>query len=321
MLPSPPWPARSAICLDCRTVLPSGTACPHGKHRTASLRDPDGREALLCQVWGPRSLRARVREASRVGGIGGGGASLLNGCPGCDVLDAADCHVLLVLVLAFFAIFALWLAGRWIFDAVRRWRFQRALHARGAQRDLPAAPPTGCIGTVLGRGPLLAAPIDERLCVAFGLAITHHDGSLRRGPQTMLRDGATLGFEIELDSGACARIPAGPCTLDLTAARPARPSPRLDRYLRTIDPQHGQVDDLEPFPCDHVDVTTLAPGDRVELLSPIASIADSSLAPVTYREAATIVVPVGPVRLRPLPAASPAVGRSSSGWPGELGHL
>lgn len=237
-----------------------------------------------------------------MGGIGGGGASLLKGCPGCEVGGGADGELLIVLVVAFLAIFLVWLVGRWIVDVVRRRRYQ--LRARGAQRDLPAAPPTGCIGTIVWRGPLLAAPIDQRPCVAFGLAITHHDRSLRRGPQTMLRDGATLGFEIELASGARARIPAGPCVLDLTAARPARPSLALARYLGAIDPQHGQVDDLEPFPCDHVDVAILAPGDRVEILSPVTSIADTSIAPATYRAAAAILVPVGPVRLRKLPPAS-----------------
>ena len=264
-------------------------------------------------------MRARVREASRVGGIGGG-ASLLNGCPGCDILDAAadgQFQFLIVLVVAFFAIFVLWLVGRWIIDAVRRHR--RQLCARGAQRAQLAAPSTGYVGTIVWRGPLLAAPIDQRPCVAFGLAITHHDHAQRRGAQTMLRDGATLGFEVALESGERARIPAGPCTLDLTTARPSRPSPALGRYLRTIDPQHGQVDDLEPFPCDHVDVATLAPGDRVEILSPVTSIADASIAAVTYREAAAIVVPVGPVQLRPLPQLDHArtryVATSSSGPP------
>jgi hypothetical protein len=308
MHPSLPWPVRSSICLDCRTALPGDTGCPHGKHRTASLRDPGGREALLTRVWGPRSLRARMREASRVGGIGGGGASILDGCSGCDLLEGADSHVLLVLVVAFLAIFVLWFVGRWLVDAVRQQRRRRLLRARGATRDPLAAPPTGCIGTIVSPGPLLDAPIDAQPCVAFGLALTHHDRSLRRRAQAMVRDGATLGFEIELDSGARARIPAGPCVLDLTGARCWPPSPRVDAYLRTIDPRRGQVDDLEPFPCDHVDVVTLAPGDRVELRSPVTSIADASLARVTYREAAAIVIPVGPVRLRKLAQEEPRAG-------------
>jgi hypothetical protein len=302
MPPSTPWPARSAICLDCRTVLPDGSPCPHGKHRTASLRDPGGRESLLSRVWGSRSLREDVREASRAGGIGGG-ASLFDRCSGCDVSDVGGGNALLVLVVVFVAIFVLWLVGRWIIRALHRRRLRRQVRARGAERDLPAAPSTGCIGTIESHGPLLAAPVDERPCVAYGLAVMHHDGPARRAPQTMLRDGATLGFEVVLASGERARIPAGPCTLDLTGARRSRPSSRLADYLRAIDPQHGQANDLEPFPCDHVDVATLAPGDRVEILSPITSIADPSVAPASYREAAGIMVPVGPVRLRPLPPA------------------
>jgi hypothetical protein len=306
MRPTSSWPARAAICLDCRTALPDGADCPHGKHRTASLRDPDGREALLSRVWGSRSLRARMREASRVGGISGGGYSLSDGCSGCDVSDATSSHVVIGLVIVFIGVFLLYLLGRWIFDAVQRRRLQ--LRARGASRAPRAARPTGCIGTIIARGPLLAAPVAARPCLAFGLAITHHDGSLRRGPQTMLRDGATLGFEVTLDNGGRAWIPAGPCTLDLTGATRTRPSSALDDYLRTLDPWHGKADDLAPFPCDHVDVATLAPGDRVEILSPITSIADPSGAPVTYREAAGILVPDGPVRLRPV---SPA---EASSW-------
>ena len=245
-----------------------------------------------------------MREASRVGGISSGGFSLFDGCSGCDLADVAGGDILLGLIVVFIAVFVVWFVARWIYDLVQRRRQQ--LRARGASREPLAPRPTGCTGTIVSREPLLTAPVGARPCLAFGLAITHHDRALRRGPQTMLRDGATLGFEVELDSGGRARIPAGPCTLDMTTATPTRPSPALDDYLRTIDPWHGRADDLAPFPCDHADVVTLAPGDRVEILSPVTSIADASIAPVTYREAATIVVPDGPVRLRPIAARNPS---------------
>jgi hypothetical protein len=295
-----PWPARSAICLDCRTVLPTGAPCPHGTHRSVSLADPDGREALRRRVWGSRSPCAPEPEASCVGGLAVGGASVRDGFSWTDPIELLDLPGLIVaiaLVVVFFSFRMLRFVGRRLVELTR----PRQRCARGAQHELPAASATGCIGTIVTSRPLLAAPIDGRPCVAFGLAITHQDGSLRRGPQTMLRDGATLGFEVELASGERARIPAGPCTLDLATARRAWPSPRVDAYLRTVDPQHGGDDDQPPFPCDQVDVATLAPGDRVEILSPVSSIAAAPAAFIAYREAAGIVVPMGPVRLRPLP--------------------
>lgn len=261
-----------------------------------SLREPAGREALLCRVWGSRSLRMRLREASRVGGAGGCGASLFDGCSGCD-LDFGGGHVLIVLVVAFVAIAGGWLLLRWITDVIRRWRQRRRFHARGASRGLPAARATGCIGTIVAVGPLAAAPIDEQPCVAFGVRLIYERRPQRWGPQTMLLDGATLGFEVVLDSGARARIAAGRCTVEMDAARSPPPS-QLAGYLRTIDARRDDADDLDPFPCNRVELVTLAPGDRVEIVSPVRSIADGALAPVGYRDAAAIVVPDGPVRLR-----------------------
>ncbi len=252
----------------------------------------------------------RLREEARVGRFGRGAASphddsssgndrSKNGSSGWGNSGDINGKALIFLAVILFGIFVVWFVGCWIADGVRQ--RQQRLRGRGAQRELPAASPTGWIGTIVSHGPLHAAPIDERPCVAFGLTIIQSDGSPQRSSQTMLRDGATIGFEIALDSGEHARIPSGPCVLDMATARRAQPSPQLDDYLRTIDLQHGRGDDLELFPCDHVEVATLEPGDRVEILSPMTAVANPSTAPVTYREAAALVVPAGPVRLRPLP--------------------
>lgn len=293
------WPARTAVCLDCRTALPAGYGCLHGKHRITSLTDPAGREVLLHRVWGSASIRKRLRDATRAGSVGGG-VSLLDACRGGE-FRLSHAGIVIVIVLIVVAISTLWLLCRWIFDVVGRWRLRRHIVPRGAERDPAAARPTGYVGTIAASGPVLEAPIDGRPCIAFGLRLLRdRTGLWRRRPLTMLRDGAGAGFEVVLDSGERARIPAGACALDLTTAGASIPSPALDRYLETIDPQHGKVDDLSPFPCDRIELVTLAPGDRVEILSPVTVTADIAAPPGGYREAATILVPVGPVRLRRL---------------------
>src|SRR5580704_13744369 len=99
------WPAREAICLDCRTALPAGKRC----HTVRSLRDPDERDALLDTVWGPKTLRRKLRDATRVGALGGTGAWLFDGCSSCDVADVGSNESFVVLVVVFFAIVLLWL--------------------------------------------------------------------------------------------------------------------------------------------------------------------------------------------------------------------
>jgi hypothetical protein len=289
------WPARSSLCLDCRTALPDGAACPNGAHRTTSLRDPWTREALLTTVWGAKPLRARLREAARVGAVGGTGGSLVNNCAGWDIDDG---HVLLVLVVLFSVIFLGWLIIRSIDGRLQRRR--RRLRARGAARTPRALPSTGRTGTIIARDEPLADPLEARPCIAFGIAITQD-----RGRQTMLRDGATIGFDVALDSGERARIPAGTCAIDLsagTAHRLPHDSPAIDHYLETLDPFHGRLDDLDPFPHDGLELAVLRPGDRVEILSPLVQIASPTAAPATYREPApALLIPEGAIRLRPTP--------------------
>src|SRR5512143_1391716 len=99
------WPERTTICLDCRTALPAATPCPGGaNHRVTSLRDREGREQLLHEVWGPKSLRRRIREAGRAGIAGSAGGSFLNACSSCDIGMGDDLAILLWFFLLFAAI-------------------------------------------------------------------------------------------------------------------------------------------------------------------------------------------------------------------------
>ena len=74
----------------------------------------------------------------------------------------------------------------------------------------------------------------------------------------------------------------------------------VERYLRTIDSQRRDSDDLEPFPRQRIAETQLIPGQRVELLGELAPVAAPRAAPVGgYRQAApSVLVPSGLPRVR-----------------------
>jgi hypothetical protein len=282
------WPVRDSICIDCRTALPSGTPCPGGTHRVIKLRTPDGRDALLTEVWGPKSLRRRIRDAASVGAVGGTGASLLDGCSGCDAMDLGDGlggHFWLVLGVVTIAIGMLWFAGKLIADRLRI-RRQR-LRANGAKRRVPLGPATGRYGKVVA-GETGLAPLGDTACVAYNL-------ELRARRMVMLRDAMTLGFEIELDTHERVRIPAGPCVIDLTRA-PQRGN--TGTYLEILDPLRGETDDLEPFPFENAFERTIRVGDEVEILGRLVPTPEGH-GEVGYRDVPhAILVPDGVPRLR-----------------------
>lgn len=274
------WPHRTAICLDCRTALPTGHAC----HRVASLDHAAGRDALVTEVWGPEPLRRNLKAAARAGVVGGSSASLFDGCSGCDLGDVGDGHAVLVLLVAFVAIFVLWIAGKYLVAAVRARRHR--LQARGACRGGPKLARTGVCGTIRANR-VAPDPITSKSCVAFA-------AELRCGRGVMLRDGATLGFEIVLDSGQRVSIPAGPCAIDVsTGVRTRVPA----AYLAQLDPLRRRTDDFDPFPSDGARVIVLEPGGRVEIRGPLVEQVDPK-AESGFRETRTILVPDGLPRLR-----------------------
>lgn len=252
------WPVRTAICLDCRTTLAAGTPCPHGAHRVVSLAERGGREALRDRVWGPRLLRYELRGAARAGSVGGLGG-LFDGCWSCDGGDL-DGHVLLGALVLFAAVFVLYLLIKWTVRAVRSYRNRP--RPRGA--PLARGRTGGIAATITSTVALAPAPIGDEPCVAFGVELRHGRW------HAMLRDGATLGFDVELDDGTHARIPAGPCVIELGTARDTRAPAALAGYLASLDADHGcRSDQLELFPGDRVAVECLGPGDRIEIISPL----------------------------------------------------
>ncbi len=272
------WVRRESICLACRFLYPAGVTCSHGRGAMRALRDPDERAGLITEVWG--SMRRHVRQAGKVGVTGGGLGSVLDGCSGCG--DLFDGDSLAFALIAIVVIGLVWLIARVVIDLVR------ARRAAGARRDVNLRPPTGQIGTVLAAPALALDPLTCEPCVAFGLVLAD------RG-KPMLRDGATIGFDVMLDSGERVRVPPGTCQIDMTAAR--REDGDVERYLETVDPQRIHCRLPDPFPHTRAWLVAIHPGDRVEVLSRLAPAADASAAG-SYRESASLLVPEGIVQLR-----------------------
>jgi hypothetical protein len=271
------WPRRDSICLACRSLRPAGIACTHGTHQMRALGDPRQRADLVVEVRG--SLRRRVSEAGAVGATAGGLGTVLDGCASLINLDGW--YPLLIAV----ALGLIWLIARVVIDLVRGLRDTR--NVRGAQRAVDLGLPTRRIGTVIG--PHVARdPLAHVACVAFGIALAYRD-------RVMLRDGATLGFELALTTGERVLVPAGPCVVDMTGAAPIGNS-AVDGYLASVDPRRtpGARD---PFPHDRARLVAIRPGDTVELLSPVAPAPDARAAG-GYRDPAAILVPDGIVQLR-----------------------
>jgi hypothetical protein len=243
----------------------------------------------LTEVWGPKEWRAELRKATAAGAVGGSSLSWAD-CVGCDILDGEAALLVLGFVVVFFAFVGLWLAGRYAVNALRRRRARNAL--QGATAAPVAAPSTGCFGVVVASAPALLSPLGGGACVAFAAELTHG-----RKRAVLLRDAATVGFAVQLDSGERVVVPAGSCVLDLRRAE--RQSEIFAvRYLAELDPRRATADDLDPFAHDRVDVVTVRSGDRVEVLSPLKARADAAEMRGYRESAARILVPHGPARLR-----------------------
>ena len=238
---------------------------------------------MLEEVWGRARLGQRIVEATKVSAASSGTAWLGNACSGCapDVGPEG-----LLFILAVFVVVAVaWLVGKLVVELVAAYR-KRAL-PYGARAAVTLGPSTGVIGTVVATETRPDPLSRGTWCVAFGLELAE------RG-RVMLRDGATLGFDVALSTGERIRIPRGICVLG-PGERVATDRAALELYLTRFDPDRGEPD---PFPCNRAALATLRPGDRVEVLNPLDRVADGA-APVTYRESAgSVLVPRGIPRLR-----------------------
>jgi len=238
---------------------------------------------VLDTVWGPKSLRHRLRAAAYAGGAGSGSLSVFDACTGCDIPGTGE--ELVVLLVAFLAVALLWFLIRLAIDLVRRWR--NRLRPYGAVRPGPRFARKAPTGTIAAGASVASDPITGRPCVAFGVELVCSRG-------VMLRDGATVGFAIELDSGERVEVPPGACVIDVSQAKRLR-RPALAEYEADLDPHKGA---LPLFPATVARHAVLEPGDRVEVHGELEVTADGR-ANVGYRDAALVLAPAGIACLRP----------------------
>lgn len=287
--------SRTAICLDCRTVLHEGEACDGGPgHRVTSLRHATGRERLLEEVWGsePARRRAIARHQRRMTVVMTAmGAGIAVGALVCvlimSLLDAPTSILLVPAVLFPFFII--------LVDDLARHR--ASLLPAGA-RHLPA--PSRRRVALPGRivsGETIPAPVTSRPCVGYGLALVR---TRARAGAVMLHDAATGGFDVKLDDGRTVRVPAGRLCLEAPLPRVSdAPGEGLDGYLKALDPTRAPGDLLDPFAHDLAFEARLRPGDRVEVLAALEVVPDVRAPPTGYRQAAaTVLVPDGVPTIR-----------------------
>jgi hypothetical protein len=276
-----PWPTRSFICLDCRTLLPDA-ACPAGgRHRVTSLATHESRERLLDTVWGPKSVRERLVEAGKVGT---GSAAASTSFHACDLLGVfqLDVFALVLLVVGVF-----WFFGSLLVSLFRRRRVRRSGRAASAP-GLQVGRMKGVVGTVRATRTELD-PLTRRSCSAYAAELEDSHG-------IMLRDCATIGFDVELVTGETVRVPPGLIAIDMQRA--SEVAPDLDGYRQQIDSLRETTMDLEALPGDGVRIQVVQPGDTVEVLGEVEHVPVGE--PAGYRDAAAyVLVPRGLVRLRP----------------------
>lgn len=285
---------RENVCIDCRTLLGPKEACDGGpKHRVAALGKPAGRSMLLNEVWGPPSVRRRAKQLAKAGGGGAGIGSLFEGCGGgCDgcgsvALDAEALAVIgVILFVAVAGVLLVWLVMK-IIEWVRAYQ-NRPKPNGGVVRPASIGRKPGPYGVIVGKAKTLA-PATGSSCVAWALDLR---SKRFLGTDLMLRDAETSGFDVKLDDGTTARIPAGRIRLEGPHKRVDRgDATNLEQFVQTLAPLDDPEDEgLDPFPYDVADEVVVKPGDRVRLFGDFDREADPNVA-AGYRGASVILVP------------------------------
>ncbi|EYF06987.1 Hypothetical protein CAP_1246 [Chondromyces apiculatus DSM 436] len=278
-------------------------------HRVTSLDSVEGRGKLLDEVWGPPSARRRARQLARAGGGGVGVGSVLEGCTscgGCDVPDGEALIVVAVIALIGAVCMALYWVVMKIVEAIRAHQNRPKPHG-GLLRPASVGRrvgPAGVITRVLpdpqaapGVGPrLLEAPASGVGCAAYAVDLSCKR-FLRAG--LMLHTAESAGFEVRLDDGSVAHVPAGRIRLEGPMERRSRGSaPAVARYVEELAPRNPEPDDDALFPYDTVQELVLQPGDRVRLFGEFERIVDAGAAGSYRGGAQAILMPVGVPALR-----------------------
>lgn len=281
---------RTRVCLDCRSVVPSDNKCPGGpKHRVVDLATDGGRTKLIDEVWGPPSWR---RERMRLARAGGGGAAaggigdLASGCGGCDIPVGGELGevlgaILIILAVALVAILVVWLIGKLIGYLRRKSNEPRAQGAllppvRHSERRVR--------GVVLAANESGTSPINHELCLGWAAELTVTRWLTRH---VMLRDGHSFGFDVRLDDGRIARVPAG--MIRLARGGQEDRSVNVESYVRAVDPSHLEGEVEAPIPYEEAASIEVRAGDRVEIFGDL-HLAPDPEATQTYRGTTAMVL-------------------------------
>jgi hypothetical protein len=291
---------RTRVCLDCRTVVADLPECPGGPHHRIVNLATEGRAKLVDEVWGPPSWRRERRRLARAGSGGaaaGGIGEILSGCDGCSGLSAGGelgeilGALLIILAVALIAIVVVWA----IYKLIAYIQAKRNEPRPNGALMLPVRHRSArrARGVVVADQPKGKNPITGEPCVGWAAELT-----TKRFLSTavMLRDGASFGFDVRLEDGRVARVPAG--LLRLHRGGDEQTSGDLEGYLSSVDPSHVATDEEPAIPYDRAAVIDVRPGDEVELAGDLHLAPDPD-APQTYRGvAAMVLVPNETIAIR-----------------------
>ncbi len=267
------WPVRTRICLECRAALSEGEHCTWVRHTAVAPADPAQRQRLAEAVWPApvnlpplltvRAVMARMRELLPLPErTWSTSAPVLEVPPPPRLGDNPAPRV-----------------------------------PRGASEEPLWTSRTRYTGRVSAVAATAPSPIAGTPCVAYGLWLLDPRAD---GSPVLLRDGASLGFDVDLDDGQVARIPAGTADLIAPGVRLPRDHPGLHGYLRHLDPDAPQLRPPSPLPFREVREAALRPGDELSLLVELQPVPDARRAAGSaYREpAAGVLAPVGRIAIK-----------------------
>lgn len=276
------WPVRTRICIECRAALSEGEHCTWVRHTAVAPADPAQRQRLVDAVW--RSDAGTEPAIDLSGPL----ARLLRQlAPSVDGPASSP-------------VFEVPPPPRFGEDAARR-------APRGAGEEPLWTARSRYSGRVSEAAATAPSPVAGAPCVAYGLWLLDPRAD---GSPVLLRDGASLGFDVDLDDGQVARIPAGTADLIAPGVRQRRRDASLRDYLRHLDPEAPERRRPSPLPFREVREAVLAPGDPLSLLVELQPVPDARRqAGSAYREpAAGVLAPIGRIVIRAGKAGLPDPG-------------
>lgn len=253
------------------------------RHRIVDPTDAEGRERLVTEVWGPAGFRREKRALAKAGKSGaatGGVGSLLDGCSCADVLGFGDTlGELLFGVLAAIVVALVFVAVVWLVLRVRAWIGTKddALEPQGAIE--PTAARRRFTGRIVRGAEILPPKLAGASRGAIAWAVELH-AQPAQDSSLMLRDGETLGFDVEIDGGGLLRVRPGPVGLlrgDSTAIRLTegeRTHGAVLAHVTQVDPRARAGDPEPAIPFDRYAAQSFEPGDRIVVEAPVEETLD-----------------------------------------------